>query len=185
MRRSARRAGRRGGRRAARRTTRRVMRRRRRRRVLVGGMVLLAVGAGVLFYPAFFFPLWLGYYFWRGKRWKNFAAGFLTVSLIIIAVVLLMTQTTESENALQVVYNSTVAHQESGDAYGSSTFSFWGTHPRLAAFWQKPLIEGLFLLKPTFVLFVCFLIATFFMARGRSMSQLAFLTAAVAISIQL
>ena len=46
MRRGARRAGRRAGRRAARRTTRRVMRRRFRRRVMVGGMVLLAVGAG-------------------------------------------------------------------------------------------------------------------------------------------
>ncbi len=39
-----RRAARRGGRRTARRTTRRVMRRRMRRRVMVGGMVLLAVG---------------------------------------------------------------------------------------------------------------------------------------------
>lgn len=45
-RRAGRRAGRRGGRRAGRRTARRVMRRRRRRRVMVGGMVLLAVGAG-------------------------------------------------------------------------------------------------------------------------------------------
>ncbi|MFN2233605.1 MAG: SHOCT domain-containing protein [Anaerolineales bacterium] len=44
MRRGARRAGRRAGRRTARRTTRRVMRRRLRRRVMVGGMVLLAVG---------------------------------------------------------------------------------------------------------------------------------------------
>ena len=44
MRRGARRTGRRTGRRTARRTTRRVMRRRMRRRVMVGGMVLLAVG---------------------------------------------------------------------------------------------------------------------------------------------
>ena len=42
-RRAGRTAGRRAGRRTARRTTRRVMRRRRRRRVMVGGMVLLAV----------------------------------------------------------------------------------------------------------------------------------------------
>jgi hypothetical protein len=40
----SRRVARRTGRRTARRTTRRVMRRRRRRRILVGGMVLLAVG---------------------------------------------------------------------------------------------------------------------------------------------
>ena len=46
MRRRARRTGRRAGRRAGRRSARRVMRRRRRRRVMVGGMVLLAVGAG-------------------------------------------------------------------------------------------------------------------------------------------
>lgn len=39
-----RRGARRAGRRAARRTTRRVMRRRMRRRIMVGGMVLLAVG---------------------------------------------------------------------------------------------------------------------------------------------
>ena len=44
MRIGARRAGRRAGRRTARRTTRRVMRRRWRRRIMVGGMVLLAVG---------------------------------------------------------------------------------------------------------------------------------------------
>ena len=44
MRRGARRAGRSAGRRAARRTTRRMMRRRFRRRMMVGGMVLLAVG---------------------------------------------------------------------------------------------------------------------------------------------
>ena len=44
MRRGARRAGRRTGRRTARRTTRKVMRRRMRRRIMVGGMVLLAVG---------------------------------------------------------------------------------------------------------------------------------------------
>jgi hypothetical protein len=147
--------------------------------------LLLAVGTGVLFYPAFFFPLWFGYYFWRGKKWKNFVAGFFITSLIIFTVVLLMTQTTENENALQVVYNSTVAHQESKDAYGSSSFSFWGTHPKLAAFWQRPLIEGLFLLKPTFIIFVVFLIGTFFMARGRTITQFSFLTAAVAISIQL
>lgn len=44
MRRGARRTGRRAGRRSARRTTRRMMRRRFRRRMVVGGMVLLAVG---------------------------------------------------------------------------------------------------------------------------------------------
>ena len=147
--------------------------------------VLLAAAAGTLFYPAFFFPLWLGYYFWQRKEWHKFAAGFLIVCALIFAVALLMTQTTENESAFKAIYESTVGHQEAKDAYGSSTFSFWGTHPRLATFWQKPFIEGRYLLKPSFLLFSLFIIGTFFMSRGRTVTQFAFLTAAVAIAVQL
>jgi hypothetical protein len=146
---------------------------------------LLAVAAGALFYPAFFFPLWLGYYFWGEKKWKSFTAGFLIVCLVIIAAVLLMTQTSENENVFQVLYENTVGHQESKEAYGSSTFSFWGTHPKMASFWQKQLIEGQYLLKPSFMVFIIFIIATFFMSRGRTITQLSFLTASVAIAVQL
>lgn len=146
---------------------------------------LLATAAGVLFYPAFFFPLWLGYYFWRGKEWIRFTAGFLIFCLVIGSSVLLMTQSSENESVLKVIYESTIRHQEGNDAYGSSTFSFWGTHPRLAAFWQEPYIPGWYLLKPSFLVFATFIAASFFMARGRTVTQFAFLTAAVAIAVQL
>ena len=96
-----------------------------------------------------------------------------------------MTQSPENQSAFKAIYESTIGHQEAKDAYGSSTFSFWGTHPRLALFWQEPFIEGIYLLKPSFMLFVLFIIATFFMSRGRSVTQFAFLTAAVAIAAQL
>ncbi len=146
---------------------------------------MLGVAAGVLFYPAFFVPVWLGYYFWQGKDWRKFAAGFLVVCAVIGFSVLLMTESSEGETNLAAIYESTVGHQESKAAYGSSTFGFWGTHPRMAAFWQQPLIPGWYLLKPSFLLFVVFLGASFFLARGRSVPQFAFLIAAVAISIQL
>lgn len=146
---------------------------------------LLAVATGVLFYPAFFFPLWLGYYFWRGKEWRKFAAGFLIVCSAIGAGVLLMTHSSEDVSAIQAIYESTVGHQEAKHAYGSSVFSFWGTHPELADFWQRPFIEGWYLLKPSFLIFAFFIGASFFMARGRTAAQLALLTAAVAIAIQL
>jgi hypothetical protein len=146
---------------------------------------LLAIATGTLFYPAFFFPLWLGYYVWKRKEWHKFAAGFILVCLVIFTITLLMTQSPENQSAFKAIYESTVGHQEAKDAYGSSTFSFWGTHPRLAAFWQKSFIEGRHLFKPSFLLFMLFIIATFFMARGRTITQLAFLTAAVAIAVQL
>lgn len=146
---------------------------------------MLAIAAGVLFYPAFLFPLWLGYYFWRRKGWLPFAAGFLSVCLVIGASVLAFTEAGPNETVLQVIHESTVGHQESKDAYGSSTFSFWGTHPRLAGFWQQPLIPGFYLLKPAFLVFLIFVGVTFFLARGRTAPQFAFLIAAVPIAIQL
>jgi hypothetical protein len=146
---------------------------------------LLAVAAGTLFYPAFFFPLWLGYYMWQKGKWQNFAVGFVTVCTLILVFTLLMTQSSENEGVLRVIYESTVGHQEAKDAYGSSTFSFWGTHPKYAAFWQKPLIHGEYLMKPSFLLFTLFITGTFFMARGRTVTQFAFLTAAIAIAVQL
>ena len=147
--------------------------------------VWLGIAAGVLFYPAFFFPLWFGYYFWKRAGWLKFTVGFAVVCLLIGASVMLLTQTGENESVFRVIYESTIGHQESPTQYGSSTFSFWGTHPRVAGILQQPLIAGWYLLKPLFMLFVVFLGASFFMAKGRTITQLAFLTAAVAIAIQL
>ena len=149
----------------------------------------LASAAGAIFFPAFFFPVFLGHYFWkegwRGGEWRRFAAGFALVCVLIGGAVLLLTETQGNETALQAWYKSTVAHQESKEAYGSSAFSFWGTHPRLAAFWQEPLVPSWHLFKPSFLLFTLFLVATFFLARGRSLAQLAFLIASVASAVQL
>lgn len=146
---------------------------------------LLGVAAGVLFWPAFLVPLWFGYYFWRRIGWKQFIAAFLMVCALIVVVVWWRTASTESETVLQVVHRSTVGHQEGKEAYGSSTFGFWGTHPSAAAFWQQPLVTGWPLLKPAFLLFAVFLVVTFFLARGRTVAQFALLTAAVAIATQL
>ena len=146
---------------------------------------LLAVAAGILFYPAFLFPLWFGYYFWKGKGWYQFAAGFMIVVLIIGGSVLLLTLSAENESSFQAFYESTIGHQEARDTYGASTFSFWGTHPKLASFWQEPFIEGWYLLRPSFLIFLIFIGASFFLAKNRTITQFAFLTAAVVISIQL
>ena len=149
----------------------------------------LASAAGAIFFPAFFFPVFLGHYFWKGGwkggEWRRFTTGFVLVCALIGGAVLLLTETQGKETALQAVYKSTVAHQESKEAYGSSAFSFWGTHPRLAAFWQEPFVSRWHLFKPSFLLFSVFLIATFFLANGRSLPQLAFLIASIASGIQL
>ena len=151
--------------------------------------VMLAVATCAIFFPAFFFPVFFGYYFWRGSwkgpEWRKFAAGFVLLCALTGSSVLLLTDSTAGESALHAVYQSTVGHQEGKHGYGSSAFSFWGTHPRLSAFWQEPFISNWYLLKPAFLLFAAFLASTFFLARERSVPQLACLIAAVAASIQL
>ncbi len=140
---------------------------------------LLALAAGVLFYPVFFFPLWFGYYFWRGHEWRRFAAGFLAVSAATGIAVWWLTPAGPG-GLLQTLLDSTV-----GDHEAPSAFGFWGTHPRLAEAWETPLVSGWYLLKPSAIAFWVFLSGTFFLVRGRTVPQLALLTAAVAIAVQL
>ena len=146
---------------------------------------LLAAAAGVLFYPAFFFLPWLGYYFWRGKDWRKFAIGFLVVAALIAVLVLSMTQPIESRSRLWTVYEATVGHQEARHGYGASTFSFWGTHTEISSLWQKRFLKDYYLLRPSVIIFVLFMLGSFFIAKGRTLSQFAFLTGALAIAIQL
>ena len=146
---------------------------------------LLAAAAGVLFYPAFFFLPWLGYYFWRGKDWRKFAVGFLVVAALIAVLVLSMTQPIEGKSRLWTVYEATVGHQEAQHSYGASTFSFWGAHTEISSLWQKRFLEDYYLLRPSVVIFMLFMMGSFFMAKGRTLSQFAFLTGALAIAIQL
>jgi hypothetical protein len=147
--------------------------------------ITLAAGAGALYYPIFFFPAWFGYYFWRRTGWVKFMLGFVVTCAVIGGAVLLLTQPAPNKTVLQTIYESTVGHQEAQNMYGSSTFSFWSTQPKIAALWQKQFIEGQYLLRPSVLIFAAFLAATFFIARGRSQVQLAALTAAIAIAIQL
>lgn len=151
---------------------------------LAGAMLGLATG--ILFFPAFFVPVWFGYYFWQRRRDAfRFILGYAVVTLPIATMVALMTQSTETESVLDVFLSSTVAHQEHPDAYGASPFGFWGTHPSARAFWHGPLVEGWFLSKPAFLLFVALVALSFFLAKGRTRTQFAFLIAALAIAVQL
>ena len=153
-------------------------------RPLLSG-ALIAIGAGTLFYPAFLFPLWLGYYFWKKESWLKFVVGFLGTATVIIIAVLLLTDHAPGESVFRVLYESTVGHQEAGGAYGSSTFSFWSTQPALAALWQKTLVPGWYLIRPSVIFFAIFMALSFFLARGRNLPQFASLTAAVIIAVQI
>ena len=149
--------------------------------------MLLAAAAGVLFYPAFLFPAWFGWYLWRGRGALRFAGGFLLVGTLLATMVIALTRAPGVKDAVAMFLESTLETQEGRRPleYGASTFGFWGTHPELASFWQTPLYGSTSLFKPTFLLYGTFCAITFFLAGRRSQTQLAGLTAALAAAVQL
>ena len=154
-------------------------------RPLLAGL-LLALASGVLFFPAFYFPLWLGWYLWRGQGARNFLIGFAICGAALAALVWFNTNPTPERNPAQLFLECTLEHQEGGDqSYGQSRFGFWGQHPTLAEFWQKPIAGKTSLLKPTFLGFAALALLAGFLARGRSLAGLAALCGALGAGIQL
>lgn len=155
------------------------------RRPLLSG-VLMACAAGVLFWPAFLFPLWFGWRAWRREGALPFAAGFALAGLGIGVVIVYYTHA-PAVDAIRLFLESTLEHQEGVGTreYGASTFSFWGTHPALAAVFQQPIFGTTSLFKPMFLAFAALCLAAAFWARGRTVPQLAALTAMLAAAIQL
>jgi len=156
-------------------------------RPFIAGMCV-AAAAGVLFFPVFFFPLFAGWYFWRSRADAvRFTAGFAIVGLLVGLMVMAFTGSLDGKGPIRLLLESTLEHQEgfSSDQYGMSPFSFWGNFPTLAAFWQKPLIGTSSVFKPTFLLFVSYCVAAFFLARQRTRLELALLLASLAAALQL
>jgi hypothetical protein len=155
-------------------------------RPIVAGAAL-AVATGVLFYPLFLAPTFFGWYFWRRQGAWRFLLGFAITGGIIGAIVITSMNAPEGTNPVSVVLQSTVDHQEgTGDSeYGGTLFSFWNNYPRLASFWQRPLVGDSSLAKPALIVFLGLAAATFFIARGRSEPQLALLIAAVCAGVLL
>jgi hypothetical protein len=155
-------------------------------RPFVSGL-LFAASAGVLFYPVFMFPLWFGWWFWKKRGAIPFTAGCIVGGLLIAGFVVAFTPGNADAGSISLFLESTLDHQEGvGDQrYGLSAFGFWGTHPRLASFWQVPLIGEGVLFKPIFMAFAALCAASFFFARGRSVPQLEALTAMLAAAVQL
>jgi hypothetical protein len=147
--------------------------------------VALAASIGVLFYPVFMVPAWLGYY-WNDRQQRNrFLLGFGVASLLIAGSVLLLSRPAHGRGLVGTVLYDTIGHQESPEAYGSSPFGFWGQRDGWRAWAMAPLASGRSMTRPVVLVFFCFAASLFFVAQGRAAAQLALMIAAVAMGAEL
>lgn len=146
---------------------------------------LLATAAWTLFYPAFFFPAWAGYYARSRSQLIAFIGGFAVAGLLIGVPVLLRSQPIEGRGLISTVLHETQGHQQDPNAYGSSPFGFWGQRGGIRAWLRDPLFSGQPNTAPAFLLFAAFVVGAFFLARGKTAVQLALLTGALGIGSQL
>ena len=133
--------------------------------------VLLAAAAGVLFYPAFLLPLFLGWYGGQGRGVRAFSLGFAGAGLAIGLLVFACTASLGDQGPVELFLESTLEHQEgtAEGAYGDSKFSFWGSnHPDWKEIFQQPLVGDSSLFKLSFLLVAGFSLLGYFLARRRS-----------------
>lgn len=154
------------------------------RRAWLSGL-LLAIGAGILFFPAFFFPLWAVWFFRRGQG-VSFTLGFVATGASLLALLWFQTQAAPDRNAFQLFLSCTLEHQEGGaGTYGVSKMGFWGQNAELTRWWTTPLTGGTSLLKPSFLAYVFVVSLATGWAWGRSVAGFAALVGVAGAAIQI
>jgi MFS family permease len=153
-------------------------------RPLLAG-TFLATAVATLFYPMFFIPAWLGYYWGNRTAVFHFIAGMALATVLIGVPVLTSSQAAEGRGLIGTILHDTMGHQQDPAAYGSSPFGFWGLRGGIRETLREPLVAGNYNTSPSFLIFAVFVVAAFFLARGSTLAQLALLTGALAIGAQM
>lgn len=145
--------------------------------------LLLALAAWTGFYPAFFGPIWLGWYWARGRNASlKFIGGVAAISVPMLAWVLLASRPVPGLSLVATIVRDTFGHHTDLAGYGSSPFGLWGQATGLVAVFGTPLVGTSPFTAPFFLLFLAFLVWAGWLARSSTAPGLALLTAAAGIA---
>jgi len=143
------------------------------------------VSTGAGFYPAFMFPAWAGF-FWRDRaRLVRFVAGFAMASALIGGFTLALSRPANGRGLVGTVLQDTFGHHTDPQGYGRAPYGFWGQREGVRKWMMTPLVGQSGLATPFYVIFYAIVALTFVLAQRASASQLALLTAAIAIMAML
>lgn len=149
-------------------------------RPLLAG-IALALSVATVFYPLFFIPAWIGYYWNDRPRLLRFVGGLALAALLVGGPVIALSRSAPGEGRLSTIVKETLGHHQSSAAYGEHLFGFWGGRGGVRHWLQRELVPGQAASTPVFLAVVAFAAWAFFPARGAAPQQLALLSAATAM----
>jgi len=149
-------------------------------RPLLAGIVL-ALSVATVFYPLFFIPAWIGYYWNDRQLMLRFVGGLALAALVVGGPVVALSRSNPGEGRLSTIVKETLGHHQSSAAYGEHLFGFWGGRGGVRHWLQRELIPGQAASTPMFLVVLAFSVWAFVPARGATAHQLALLSAASAM----
>ena len=147
--------------------------------VLAG--VFLALSVATVFYPLFFVPAWLGYYWKDRKKAMRFAGGMALAAIVVGGPVLAFSRANHGQGRLTTIVRETLGHHQSSAGYGPTPFGVWGGRGGIRGWFQHEIVPGQAASTPMFMIVALFAALAFFPARKATPQQLALLSAASAI----
>ena len=143
--------------------------------------VLLALSVATVFYPLFFVPAWVGYYWNNRPAMLRFVGGLALAAVVVGGPVIALSRANQGQGRLTTIIRETLGHHQSSAGYGETPFGFWGGRGGVRALLQDELVKGQAASTPMFMIVAVFAACAFFPARGATPQQLALLSAASAI----
>ena len=145
--------------------------------------VFLALSVATVFYPMFFIPAWIGFYSrTRGAAWR-FVLGMGLAALVVGGPVLARSRPIEGHGLVGTIVTETLGHHQGASTYGLTPFSFWGRREGVRAWFQHELIQGQAASTPMFLVAAILAALAFLPARRATPQQLALLSGASAILV--
>lgn len=145
---------------------------------------LLVMASATVFFPALFFPAWLGYYWDRRLSALKFIGGCTLAAVLLGVPVVALSTALPGQSVVATVLKESVGHHQGTDTYGLSTYGFWGQRGGIRDWFREPFVEGQFTTSPMFLITIGFAATMFFVARRTTPAQLALITATIGIIAQ-
>ena len=112
--------------------------------------IFLALSVATVFYPLFFIPAWIGYYWHKPGAVVRFVAGMAVAAIVVGGPVLARSRPIEGHTLIGTIVRETIGHHQGARHVRATPFGFWGERGGIRAWLQQELVPGQAVSTPMF-----------------------------------